>query len=326
MFLCICTENLKFPFTIHRLGKKSWWQAHKFCNDKGLQLPNIASYEAFAIFKRYIEHHNITHAYIGAVSKRLPTLYDDHRLQSPYLKHLMYKHIWQWENGRPAYININVNKVYIDMCALMIRSHQTVKMKGINCQEFHELQVVCMPQSIPCQIPSKAQNKVNLTQLSPNDFNVSKIKPCSSGHYTRDFLMCNPIVEPDFCTERRTLNICVSKSDDLYLWCGSKMIQYVLACDSVTNCKNLNYGVDETLCLFKKCSGNMFTCRNHQCVSIDAFCDGHYDCVDGSDEDCVKSGAEMMDAFQRCSTRSFRSFFYLFNILLSLFSKNISQR
>ncbi|CAD5126426.1 DgyrCDS14560 [Dimorphilus gyrociliatus] len=46
---------------------------------------------------------------------------------------------------------------------------------------------------------------------------------------------------------------------------------------------------DEKFCFFPNCKENERKCLNHECISIEKFCDNERDCIDFSDEKCYDS-------------------------------------
>ena len=62
-------------------------------------------------------------------------------------------------------------------------------------------------------------------------------------------------------------------------------------CDFIEHCSDsFFYGfADEEICVYPDCPSNYFTCDNKQCVEMSRFCDGIFDCYDGSDEMCAET-------------------------------------
>ena len=262
--------------------------------------------------KQALDLYNITHMYVGAITRQESRVNHFQPHKTPKLWYLMYKNIWEWVDGRHAFVTINVKNVYREMCALLVKTNDSVYLNAVSCHQSYHVQRLCMEKPLPlCANSQIPKEKVMLSPAPSAMFSPSKFKFCPEGHYVRNFMPCHKRDGSTFsriCYKDMSPLMCFS--DNIWfvrcktIYNYKMFLPYFLACDHIDHCEKKltqEMSTDEKQCVYEKCPKNMFTCRSHQCVEMSAFCDGVYHCYDGSDEECVRPVERVRDVFQRCA-------------------------
>ena len=101
-----------------------WKTARDRCEGLNQKLPTFTTHQAFDEFLLAIDTLNVSTIYVGA--------------QTRNGGQLLYQYIWQWVDGRNAFVAINVDAVYQEMCALYVTSSMSKSgfLKAIDCQKL----------------------------------------------------------------------------------------------------------------------------------------------------------------------------------------------
>ena len=214
-----------------------------------------------------------------------------------------YKHVYFWADKVASY-SVNTTDVYFqavigEMCFFLfgkiILKRQVVygncglrTMPGYICQRVFvntplSQAAVVLPS---LSVPSHSNKPSNLSLVA-----------CEEGHWTRNFLSCDP---ESRCGDTHFQSHCsitvadvsagdITDNDIISLTMFAcedetkgRTMPYTLVCDFRSDCE---YGSDENFCVHTPpCNG--FTCNNGQCVANDSYCNVRRDCWDGSDERC----------------------------------------
>ena len=254
----------------------TWIDAHARCIRNNQTMATLATPDDFRRFRQSVAlKKNQRRVYIGAQLLNVKK----HSTAAA-----MYKHLWQWSDGRTAFFPKIDSNVYPPKCAYY--SPDTGVVTGGGCYQSYDADVAC-------EFSKPATGSVNKTEMKlissvsadPVDtvWNVSVIQ-CPSGHVTRDFLACDTDAH---CGAKEPVTSCPSGNVTVAMFVcerSHQSLHYSLVCDHIQHCDD---NTDEDFCHFFPCPFNWLRCRSGTCIAFDKVCDGKWDCYDGFDEGCA---------------------------------------
>ena len=260
-----------------RGGNPSWSDAYYQCVKNKQNLVTLATPEELRRFRQIMASvRNPRTIYIGAqlVDRRgtVPT-------------ETLYKHLWQWVDGRTAFFLDVSGSVLLPQCAYY--EFGTGKVHFMGCRNEHNADIICEfgKQNAKSVIESGVKLASSISVgIEEAVWNVSVVQ-CLSGHVTRDFLSCDARTE---CGAEESMTSCHSGSVTIAMFVcerSHKAVDYTLLCDHIQHCED---NTDENFYHFSPCSISEFRCQTGQCIVLEQFCNGKADCYDGSDEICVR--------------------------------------
>ena len=255
----------------------TWTDANSECIQSSQSLVTLATPNELRRFKDIVvSMRNARRVFIGA------QLVD--RLGDVSGK-AMYKHLWQWVDGRTAIFFNMTGRKSPPQCAHF--SPESGKFEPKDCRSAYDVDIVCEI----LKRNSKTVNKAEAGLLSSVSIDPDKVVwnvrvvQCPSGHVTRDFLSCDIQGQ---CGAREYMTSCHSGSVTIAMFVcerSRESVHYTLVCDHIQHCED---NTDEGFCQFSPCPMSLFQCQNGQCIGLGQLCDERFDCYDGSDEGCPK--------------------------------------
>ena len=261
-----------------RGGNSSWSDANYKCVQDKQNLITLATPEELRRFRQIMASvRNPRTIYIGAqlVDRRgtVPT-------------EALYKHLWQWVDGRTAFF-IDIYSVNSPpQCAYY--EFGITKTVHMDCRKELTVDEICEfgKQNAQSVVESRVKLASSISVgIEEAVWNVSVVQ-CLSGHVTRDFLSCDARTE---CGAKESMTSCHSGSVTIAMFVcerSHEAVDYTLLCDHIQHCAD---NTDESFCHFSPCSISEFRCQIGQCISLEHFCNEKTDCYDGSDEICVRN-------------------------------------